>query len=174
MYILYFSCFSLYYYLFFCSHYSSCGHWTRLRVSSSVPLPCSHLFVFLSTSLLSGIQDASRLIIRIFCTSPRIRHLSKEVSIGYACCYWSFFVFNIEEMLKGLVIFGVQILLDLGSVSFWYLAFTFIHMFNSYLLNIIEQSWMGRFRENRIYKLFIRRETYLENKAKEAYIGISS
>lgn len=59
----------------------------------------------------------------IFCPSPRTRHIPKGLSVGYACCYWGGFVFN-EEMLSSLVIFGVQTLLDLGNISFWYLTFT--------------------------------------------------
>lgn len=47
------------------------------------PLICSHPFVFSSTSLLSGTRRYfKRLIMYIFCSSPRIRHIFKELSAG--------------------------------------------------------------------------------------------
>lgn len=46
-------------------------------------LICSHPFVFSSTSLLSGTRRCfKRLIMYIFCPSPRIRHIFKELSAG--------------------------------------------------------------------------------------------
>ena len=70
----------------------------------------------------------------IFCTSPRIRHLSKELSTGYARCYWDFFVFNIEEeMLKGLVIFWCSNFVRFGKYLFLVSCF-YIHSFVQQLL----------------------------------------
>lgn len=113
----------------------------------------------------------------IFCLSPRTRHISKGLSVGYGCCYWDGLVFN-EDMLSGLVIFGVQTLLDLGNISFWYLTFTgtpttvgisFIHLtFIEYLRVKLNRKVQ---REHSVQNVYQKGEITWELKPKEPILG---
>lgn len=126
------------------------GSFTLAPVSLCAPPSCVE-------HLLSALHSVSGLILYIFCPSPGIRCISKKLRSGCPCCYWGGFIFNTEEEWSGKRFHTfVQILLDLKSISVWYLAFTGLHhslpvysflCSAVVLLNTTEPSWVGLFRE---------------------------
>ena len=78
--------------------------------------------------LLSALHSVSGLILYIFCPSPGIRCISKELRGGVpVATEVVLFLIQKNEVVKGFITFVVQISLDLKSISVWYLAFTDLH-----------------------------------------------
>ena len=79
--------------------------------------------------LLSALHSVSGLILYIFCPSPGIRCISKELRGGVpvATEVVLFLIEKKNKVVEGFITFIVQISLDLKSMSVWYLAFTGLH-----------------------------------------------